>query len=296
MKRAALLFCLLLLNGCSAPASRPIGYFELQTPRPFGYWVGDQIQHRIVLETQADVRLDMSSLPKQGAINRWLNLNQATVESGSGNNRTVIELEYQVFYAANEVKMLDIPGFVLRFVRDGKTVEQAVPAWHFTLSPLKELAIRKDADGRYYMRPDARPAPLPSTAERFGLYAGLSLSLASAAYLAYLYGYFPAWPKRRIFKRAMAELAGLSERDLPRALAVMHHALNTLYGQALYKHRLDAFYQNHPEYLAAAGKIGWFFDFSNRVLFAGYREYGTREAGELLALCRLCREIERGSR
>lgn len=296
MKRAALLLCGLLLNGCAAPLPRAIGHFELQTPRPFGYWIGDQIQHRIVLETQAGVRLDLSSLPKQGAINRWLNLNRAAVESGSSGNSTVIELEYQVFYAPNEVKMLDIPGFALRFVRDGKTVEQAVPAWHFTLSPLKELAIRKDAGGRYYMRPDARPAPLPSAAERFGLYAGLSLSLASAAYLAYLYGYFPAWPKRRIFKRALAELAGLSERDMPRALAVMHHALNTLYGQALYKHRLDAFYRDHPEYLTAAGKIGWFFDFSNRVLFAGCREYGKREAGELRALCRLCREIERGSR
>lgn len=295
MKRAALLMCGLLLEGCAPPLPKAIGHFELQTPRPFGYWIGDQIQHRIVLQTRPDARLDLSSLPKQGPVNRWLNLNRATVESGSGGG-TVIELEYQVFYAPNEVKMLDIPGFALRFGQAGKTIEQTVPAWHFTLSPLKELAVRKDRDGRQYLRPDARPAPLPSASQRLGLYAGLSLSLASAAYLAYLYGYFPLWPKRRIFKRAAAELAALSERDMPRALAAMHHALNTLHGLPLYKHGLAEFYRNHPEYLAAAGQIGGFFDFSNRVLFAGARDYGSPEIAELRALCRLCREIERGSR
>ncbi len=284
------------LNACSAWTPAPISRFELQTPRPFGYVIGDEIRHRIVIETREDMRLNPDSLPKQGSINRWLNLNQVSVEAGADEAETTIVLVYQPFYAPNEVKMLTIPGFNLRFDQLGKTVEQAVPDWHFTLSPLKELAVRKDDDGFDYMRPDALPEPLSTQKHRLAAYASLSLALLTGAYLAYLYGYFPAWPKRRIFKRAGRELAGQSPQNMPRGLAIIHHAFNMLNGQPLFKHRLQAFYQSHPEYETAGEQIAWFFNFSNQVLFAGKQDFTAGDWDKLRDLCRVCREIERGSR
>lgn len=289
------LFCA-LPSGCASLLPSPISRFELQTPRPFGYLIGDEIRHRIVMETRRDIRLDSDSLPKQGAVNRWLNLNQVTVETDSGSGETIIDLRYQAFYAPHEVKMLTVPGFTLRFNQAGKTVEQAVPAWHFTLSPIKELAVRKDRGGLDYMRPDALPMPLSTENQWMLVYGGLSWVLISGLYLAYLYGYFPAWPRRRIFKRAGRELASQSQRDMNRGLAVIHHAFNVLNGQALFKHRLQAFYQIHPEYRTAAEQIDWFFNFSNQVLFAGKQDFGADEWGKLRDLCRVCREIECGSR
>jgi len=290
------LLLLLLLGGCSQAFLPPISRFEFQTPRPYGYLIGDEIRHRIVIETRQDMRLEPDSVPGQGTVNRWLHLNRVTVESDRDSGNTAIDLEYQVFYAPNEVKMLSIPGFSLRFSQAGKSVEQPVPAWHFTLSPLQELAIRKDENGRAYMRPDVLPSALTADRQWLGFYAALSLSFASGGYLAYLYGYFPAWPRRRIFKRAAAELSALSVADMERALAVMHRALNALNRQPLYKHRLPEFYRTHPEYALAAAQFDWFFDFSNQVLFAGKQDYGSPERGKLAELCRLCREIERGSR
>lgn len=288
-----LLFCALSM-GCSGFSRQPISRFELQTPRPFGYLIGDEIRHRVVVETRTDMSLNPNSVPKPGEVNRWLNLNQVKIATDGETGDTVIDLVYQVFYAPNEVKMLAVPGFTLQFNQDGNSVEQAVPAWNFTLSPIKELAVRKDEGGLNYMRPDALPMPLPTQNQQLGIYASLTLALLTGGYLAYLYGYFPAWPKRRIFKRAAGELSRLSERELERGLAVIHHALNTLNGRPLFKHRLSDFYQVHPEYRGAAESMDWFFNFSNQVLFAGKQDFDSQDWRKLNDLCRQCRDIECG--
>jgi mxaA protein len=285
-----------LLSGCSALLPSPISRFELQTPRPFGYVIGDEIHHRLVIETRQDVTLNPDSLPKQGALNRWLNLNQVSVATDTDSDELIVDLQYQAFYAPNEVKMLTVPGFTLRFNQSGKTIEQAVPEWHFTLSPIKELAVRKDEDGLNYMRPDAVPLPLSDSNQWLAVYVSLSLALMTGLYLGYLYGFFPVWPKQRIFKRALWELSGKSQSDMPRGLAVVHHAFNVLNEQPLFKHRLVDFYQTHAEYQIAAEQIEWFFNFSNAVLFAGKQDFTVDDWQKLQDLCRICRDIECGKR
>jgi len=292
--RVSILLICAFLIGCSGLSSQPISHFELQTPRPFGYLIGDEIRHRVVVETRKNMTLNPNSVPRQGEVNRWLNLNNVKIETDSETGDTVIDLVYQAFYAPNEVKMLAVPSFILQFNQAGKTVEQAVQAWNFTLSPIKELAGRKDEDGLNYMRPDALPVPLSNQEQWLRIYASLTLGLFTAGYLSYLYGYFPVWPKRRIFKRAASELSRLSERELERGLAVMHHALNTLNGRPLFKHRLIEFYQAHPEYRRAEESMEWFFKFSNQVLFAGKKDINPEDWRKLNDLCRLCREIECG--
>lgn len=285
-----------LLSGCSAMLPSPISHFEVQTPRPFGYVIGDEIHHRLVIETRQDVKLIPESLPKQGALNRWLNLNQIRVATDTESGELVVDLKYQAFYAPNEVKMLSVPGFTLRFNQSGKTIEQPVPEWHFTLSPIKELAVRKDEDGLNYMRPDAVPQPLSDSQHWLVVYASLSLGLITSIYLAYLYGFFPVWPKQRIFKRALRELSSKSQADMPRGLAVVHHAFNVLNDQPLFKHRLAGFYQTHAEYQSAAEQIDWFFNLSNAVLFAGKQDFAADDWQKLQDLCRVCRDIECGKR
>lgn len=142
-----LLICSALLSGCSGFLPQPISRFELQTPRPFGYVIGDEIRHRVIVETRQDMKLNPNSIPAKGRLNRWLNLTEVIVGGDPESGNIVIDLTYQVFYAPNEVKMLTIPGFNLQFAQAGKRVEQVVPAWPFTLSPLKELAARKDDEG-----------------------------------------------------------------------------------------------------------------------------------------------------
>lgn len=121
-----LVFIGLLLSSCSSSISEPVTSFQVQTPRPFGYVIGDEIKQRIIIEVRKGLALQYSSLPSKGAINRWLNLNKIKVDktkTGKG-IRYQVELTYQLFYAPLEVKMLELSSFSLQFRQFGHTIEK----------------------------------------------------------------------------------------------------------------------------------------------------------------------------
>lgn len=284
------------LCACSVAPPSPINAFEVETPRPFGYVLGDELERRIHVELRDGFGLQQAGLPVPGPVNRWLDVKRVEVIKSVGGNtlRYDITVRYQVFYAPLEVKMLVLPGFTLSFGQGGKTVEQRVPDWHFTVSPLRELALRKEG-GHEYLRPEAAPPLIDTGALWLRFDAAVLAAALAAAVLAYRYGYIPGLPQRRIFKRAGRQLALLPAHDTGAALAIMHRAFNTLNRQPLFAHRLPAFYRQHPAYAAVAEPLQWFFGFSNRYFFGGGKA-DAEAMHRLKNLCRLCREIERGSR
>lgn len=288
-----LLILALSLLGCSGSIDEPVSYFNVETPRPFGYVNGDEIPQRIVIETRSGISLQAGSLPAKGQINRWLNLNRVTVKQTG--QRYQIDLVYQVFYAPLEVKSLPLPGFSVQLSQGEKSISQNIPAWTFTLSPLRELVARQSEQGEY-MRPDSPPPLLANTQALYGLAASLSVAVLIAAYLAYLYGCFPGMSRRTVFKRALRKLAGLSEADMEQALTVVHHALNSLNGQPLFLNRLDEFYRRNAEYLQINSQLAWFFNYSNRYFFSDGMIAVAQDLQQLKELCEQCRKIERGSR
>ncbi len=296
MKALVTILLSLCLLACSDAPLAPVGNFQFMAPRPFGYVNGDEIRHRIILETRNGVQLQRGALPKRGAIKRWLNLNRLAISEQkiSGGFHYEIDLVYQAFYAPLEVKMLTIPGFNLTLAQGGNTATQAVPAWHFTLSPLRELSIRKDESGQY-LRPDAVPPLLNNDGVLYGLAAAAVVTLYSAAYLAYLHGCLPGLPKRRIFKQAGKQLARCSERQSEEALSVLHQALNAVNGAPLFRHQLAGFYRRHPQYQCAGPQLEWFFQASTHFFLGG----GDSPA-DTVARCRaasaLCLDIEQGGR
>ncbi len=119
------LVLVLSLLGCSGSIDEPVSYFNVETPRPFGYVNGDEIPQRIVIETRSGITLQNGSLPAKGQINRWLNLNQVTVKQSG--QRYEIDLRYQVFYAPLEVKSLTLPGFTLQLNQGKKASAKSSP-------------------------------------------------------------------------------------------------------------------------------------------------------------------------
>ncbi|GAB4266365.1 MAG: hypothetical protein Kow0065_17240 [Methylomicrobium sp.] len=286
-----------LLSGCSGLLKQSISRFEFLTPKPFGYVIGDEIRHRIIVETRTAIELNEASLPKHGALNRWLTINAVEwrqSETGGG-LRYVVDIRYQVFYAPLEVKMLTIPAFTLQFKQGKQTIEQAVPSWHFTISPLRELAVRKDDSGEY-MRPDAAPDRMAFDATILRLSLSLALFAISAAYLSYGLGYWPAESRRSIFRRAERKLARLPEHDVASALKILHQAFNTLNRKPLFGHQLEVFLVSRPDYRRLSAELNWFFDLSNRHFFGDRPEPPSEAAARLRRLCRRCRAIERSAR
>ena len=287
-----LLIMVLLLLGCSGSIDEPVSYFNVETPRPFGYANGDEIPQRIVLETRSGISLQAGSLPAKGQINRWLNLNQVTVKQTG--QRYEIDLRYQVFYAPLEVKSLTLPGFTLLLSQGEKSVGKNVPAWSFTLSPLRELVARQTEQGEY-MRPDSPPPLLANTQALYGLATSLTVAALIAAYLGYLYGCFPNRLRRTLFKQALRKLAGLSKADMAQALSIVHHTLNSLNGQPLFSNRLSEFYRRNPQYRQISAQLSWFFNYSNRYFFSGGMIVVQQDLQQIKDLCEQCRKIERGS-
>ncbi len=299
MLRQAVLILLVsvLLSACSSRLNEPISFFQVQTPRPFGYVIGDEIRQRVIIEVRQGLALQYSSIPNKGAINRWLNLHQVTVDKIKTNSgiRYQIDLVYQLFYAPLEVKMLEIPEFSLKFSQFGNSIEKKAPRWYFTMSPLRELAIRK-VDGKEYMRADA-PAPLlENRSAIIRLFICLLVAVILAVYLAWIYGLLTFLPKYQLFKRPARQLAKLSHHEFTKILNIMHGALNQLNGKPLFRHRMADFYQHFPEYQQLEDELSWFFTCSEQYFFCPDSSVNKHHADKIKALCRHCLQIERGKR
>lgn len=296
MKRVISLLIFLCLSSCNDTQNNVITDFEHLTPRPFGYLIGDEIKHRVIIETTDNAKLNQANLPTQGILNRWLNLNQihVTEKPITSGFHYEIELIYQVFYAPQAAKMLTIPSVTLTFNQAENALEKIIPAWQFTISPLREIQMRKDEHGEY-MR-SSQPAPLLSSSYAIEkLLFSLASVVFSGTWLAYFYG-FISLPRRKIFKKTQQKLLKLQENDFEKGFILMHGALNTLNGKPLFSSQVANFCQQHPQYESAKTLLDEFFKVSTSYFFANQ----TVNAKETLALikksCQLCAAIERGQR
>lgn len=295
MKAAVMVAALCLLLGSCGGKPEAVADFRFLTPRPFGYVIGDEIHQRIELRTRPGAVIAPGSLPVQGMLNRWLNLNRVEVRqqtAGSGNAYR-IDLFYQAFYAPQEVKMLTIPGFELILELGHAQFRQSVPPWHFTLSPLHELAIRKD-DGGEYIRPDVPPPAVPATQLAQALPGAIALLLVSVAGLAAVYGKIGLFPRRLIFKSAYRRLCRAETEEFTVSLDIFHQALNRLYQKPLFRAGLTDFFQRFPAYRQLETHILWFFDCSDHCFFSAETQVVSSQVRDRLKqLCRACRAIER---
>jgi mxaA protein len=266
-------FALLLAGQLAAGsvAGAGIPALELETPRPYGYAIGDVIRHRVSFETEPGQQLDEDSLPKPGPLNRWLELRRVEIAPGPGGRR--LELEYQVFYAPLGVRTLRIPGFTLHFTGASGATAAEVPAWPFSMAPIHGLAVL-EGGGLEPLRPDAAPEP-PGTAAPLARFGGFSLAaLISLLYLGHRRGLFAFGRRGRHFRDARRTLRRLGEGgEDPAALragfACVHRAFDRTLAEPLFAERLPEFFAGHAGYAGLRGEIEAFFRASYELFFGG---------------------------
>jgi len=285
-----------------APAAQsPIERLDFLTPRPFGYLIGDVIRHEIQLDLKKPYALQKGSIPTAGNLNYWLELRNVAAEEieQQAAHRYRILLTYQTFYAPVGVKTLSIPAF--RIVLSGPDhLDVPIPAWEFTMSPLRELAVRTGA-GREYVRPDARPRPIAARGHGIRLILFAAAAAATLLYTLWRYGQWPG-RRRKPFSRASRELRRLRRgaMDLTvykQALQAIHRAFNET-GAPIFPGSLQRFIQQRPAFLPLMGEIEAFFERSRYLFFAeGVSEGMEGDAWRALEqFCRRCHECEQASR
>lgn len=260
-------------------------------PRTFGYSVGDVLQRRVLLQLPPGWALDLSALPQTRRPGQALELRAARLQGSE------LRLDYQVFLAPTEVRTLEMPALQLRLA--GAAGEQflRLDAWPVTVAPLLPLEA-SPRTGLGAMRPDAEP-PLIDTGprqQRLGLYAAALALLGSC--LVHVYVGLPWWGRRqRPFAQAWRSLRRLpdvaSQQQQREALLLMHRALNASAGAVLFEAGLADFIAAQPRFAPLREGLTGFFQRSHDEFFAG--RGSPPGVAWLRALCRACRDAERGS-
>lgn len=291
---AARWFFLFLLMGVGAAHGAlaqegPVRKFQVLTPKPFGYFIGDTIRHEIHAEIAKPYRLDKSSIPAKGRLGYWLELSDVAVDETDRDSvwDYRITLTYQTFYAPLEVKALDIPGFLIIFRAGAERYEKKVQPWTFTASPLRELRLRgvsegEQGGGTVYIRPDEPPRFISGAALRLRLIGLGGATLTVLFFVLYEYGIWPFGRRTaRPFVHARRKIrALLREGDdaavYGQAVRSLHEAFNATNGTPVFPEALDVFLARHKAYAPLRSEIESFFAASRQFFFGSNAEAAQR--------------------
>jgi mxaA protein len=286
----ALLSALLFTNQVSAQAA--IREVQVESPRDYGYNIGDRVVQRVTLSVRDPYRLLRDALPEAGRMDHWLARDPVIVDQRPDQGGIVyrIDLGYRIVNLEPNVEQLTIPPRRL-LLGDGQTsVGATVPEWSFRVSWLSDTSRPAGT-----LQPDRAPPPLEPPRMELGA-AGIGLLLALGL-LGYRYGRLP-FVTRGPFDQALRELRGLpAPWDVDRqraALRMVHAAFDRLADGTVTGQRLEALFQHQPRLAPLRAAIEDFFARSATVFFHPAPERPPPTRDELLKLCRCCRDALRG--
>jgi len=318
--------------GCAYAVDVP--RVETNEPRAYGYQVGEVMQRQVTVHAPKGWRLAEDSLPRPGGRGQAIELRRvaASVQAVPGGERHELALEYQVFLAPANVRVLEIAPLRLRFEHATRSEDVRVEGWPVTVAPLTPLET-STRRGLGDLQPDRAPPLVDTATIRIRLLVCAVLGLLLLGTLATV-TFGPPWraARNRPFARAWRELRHLPNQPEPlqwrAACRALHEAFNRCAGEVLFEPGLDRFVNLHPSFGVLRGEIARFMQMSRDEFFgdtarADHRRARTDDNGAraddngaraddngaraddngasaegdaawLVNLCRRCRDAERG--
>lgn len=273
---------------------------RVEEPRAFGHMVGDIVTRRLVLDVPDRLRLADGSLPTPGRVGQSFELRRVVHDSTAtvGGTRHTVQLDYQVFRAPREPKVLDLPSFTLKFEGQPRAEELRIDYAPVGVVPLAPVDPVLRA-GFGTLRPDQPPPTVDIQPERRRLVVYALLALGPLAYLATIHLGAPWWRRRqRPFASAQRALAALptdapDERWID-AWRALHAALDTSAGRVLHVDGVERFLGERPRYASLRADLARFFERSQAVFFQG-SPLVEADRQWLREFCRRCFDVERGA-
>lgn len=260
----------LLLVIAPAVAAQPIAV-NAQSPRSFGYSIGDRVERVVELELGAPWSLARASLPAPGRQNAWFDLAEiSTLETPTPVGRHVtVRFTYQLLNSPTQPMVLLLPRVGLRFEGGPAPVERDVPPAEIFAAPLiPAAAIGSTLDAP---RADRKPEPIPVDAlrERMSIYG-----LGAAAVLLMMLAARQFALRRHAgpFVRACRELRRLAhahtKEDPSAAMRIVHRALDETAGHTVFLDNVETLFASaHRAPLRERTRA--FLERSRELFFAG---------------------------
>ena len=292
--------CLILAVVIAFSASGQELTARIRSARPFGYFVGDLIHARIDVSGPANATLSRPSLPKGGALSGSLDLRDVELHeaSESGVRLWRLDLTYQNFYVALDVREIEIPGFDLTILTAAGAEIVKIPAWRVGVSPLREITPQRQEEAADYMRPDGSAAFVDeATPRHFAIGAGAAALLALV-----LVARDRAWPpfrmrKARVFSALANEFSAQRIAsggvDIGAVIQSVHRALDRANGATLLSADLPAFLHRRPEFSPLRNDFERFFAASKERFFGGQGSSNEFRAEELAQFVSALARLER---
>lgn len=244
----------------------------VHSERPFGYFVGDLIRAHVDVSGPASSELSAASLPRPGPLGVSLDLRDIAVQKIEESDKKSwrIDLVYQNFYVALDVRNLQIPGFDLRV--GGETV--SVPAWSVSVTPLREIAPARLERAEDYLRPDTPAVFVNEARSRDLALAAATAALLSLGVLAFDRGWPPFQRRRaRVFSALAVRLAAQARAShdaasFTRALRSVHRAIDAANGASLTAEDLSGFLARRTEFAPLRPSFDRFFAISSMTFFS----------------------------
>ena len=258
-------------------------------PRHSGYFVGDVIAQRVLLEIAGRSVLP-ATLPHPGRVSAWFERRSVTIETDASSRRWLV-VQYQILNAPPKLKTVTLPAWVLA-VKDpakGATVSAhsdssaaasrgsntgappgtalKIPAASINIAPLSPPGSPTQV-GVADLRPDRSPELISTAPIRRAIAASSgALALTLVSWLGWI-----VWRNRRAiatqpFARALREMRSLDDRE-PRAWQVLHHAFDRTAGRVIQNGTLPELFERAPQLTPARVQIERFFTQSSQMFFA----------------------------
>ena len=238
----------------------------VEQPRAIGYFVGDKIAQRVLLEREGRAVAPVA-LPAPGRVSAWFERRAANVETDASSHHWLV-IQYQILNAPPKLITVKLPAWTLAIKGDAGRAPAAlqIPEALINVAPLSPPGSPTQV-GVADLRAD-RPPPTIATAP---IRSAIAIStaifvLTLSAWLAWV-----IWRNQRAkatqpFARALREMRTLGDRE-PRAWQALHRAFDRTAGRVIQIATLPTLFERAPQLLPARGEIEQFFAQSSLLFF-----------------------------
>ena len=267
----------------------PAATAVVDQPRGTGYFVGDEVTQRVLLEN-AGRAVSPVSLPPPGRVSAWFERRKASIQTDTSSRRWLV-IEYQILNAPPKLVTVRLPAWTVPIKGAGQTTDDksptdpaaparlTVPAAAINIAPLS-LPGSPTQVGTADLRPDRLPPLIATAPIRRSIEASVgAFCLTLIAWLGWL-----IWRNRRAlatqpFARALREMRALDDAE-PRAWQALHRAFDRTAGRVIQHSTLPTLFERAPQLIPYRTAIERFFAQSS-LLFFGATESGKPAARDL---------------